>query len=218
MQSEALVWRHLLAEEVDALPARVKAPLGGSEKEAEWIMLRVGDRELGKSVDRAMRLVAMLSTSREDRGKDLDQLLELLLGRMPQVRVDADLWIDNLQLRTDYLRDTPTLSASDVHRWSGRTSGNPSEPASRWKKEQKIFAVRQGRSDLYPAFQFRDGVPHPAMRRILAVLPAELTDWQKALWFVSGNGWLDGDAPQDRLEDYEEVLTAARRLAEPARG
>ena len=218
MHSEALVWRHLLAKEVEELPARVRVPLGTSEQDSEWIVLRAGDHELAKTVDRAMRLVAILSTRRQDDERDLGQLLEMLMVRMPQVGAEADLWIDNLQLRTDYLRETPTLSAAEVHRWSGRTSGNPSEPASRWKKERKIFAVRQGRSDLYPAFQFRDGVPHPALKGVLTALPAELTGWQTALWFASGNGWLDGDAPQGRLDDYEEVLTAARRLAEPARG
>ncbi len=218
MQSETLAWRHLRAEEVEALPVGIRATLGASEEDSEWIVLRAGDHELGKTVDRAMRLVAMLSASGQDQGKDLGQLLEMLMERMPQVGTEADLWIDNLQLRTDYLRETPTLSAADVHRWSGRTSGNPSEPASRWKKEKNIFAVRQGRSDRYPAFQFRDGVPHPALKGVLTALPAELTGWQTALWFASANGWLDGDAPQERLDDSEQVLAAARRLAEPARG
>ena len=218
MQSEALAWRHLLAEEVEALPARVKGTLGVSEDDSEWIVLRARDHELGKTVDRAMQLVNTLSTGREDHGKDLDRVLAMLLERMPQVGAEADLWIDNLQLRTDYLRKTPTLSAAEVHRWSGRTSGNPSEPASRWKKEKKIFAVRQGRGDRYPAFQFRDGAPHPALKGVLTALPAELTGWQTALWFASANGWLDGDAPQDRLDDSQDVVTAASRLAEPARG
>ena len=218
MQSEALSWHHLRAEEVEALPARVKVTLGASEEDSEWIVLRAGDQELGKTVERAMRLVTILSTGARDHGKDLDRLLAMLMERMPQVGAEADLWIDNLQLRMDYLRKTPTLSAAEVHRWSGRTAGNPSEPASRWKKEKRVFAVRQGRGDRYPAFQFRDGAPHPALKGILTALPAELTGWQTALWFASTNGWLDGDPPQDRLDDREEVVVAARRLAEPARG
>lgn len=40
----------------------------------------------------------------------------------------------------------------------------------------------------------------------------------KAFWFASGNGWLDGDEPQRRLSDAEDVVEAARRLSEPARG
>ena len=45
-----------------------------------------------------------------------------------------------------------------------------------------------------------------------------MTGWQIAMWFASGNGWLDGAAPQDRLGDPEAVLDAARVLADPAVG
>ena len=58
----------------------------------------------------------------------------------------------------------------------------------------------------------------PQQLQVLAALPAEMTLWQKAFWFASGNGWLDGDEPQRRLDDGERVVEAARRLAEPARG
>ena len=68
MQSEALAWRQHLAEEVEALPARVKVTLGASEEDSEWIVLRAGDHELGKTVDRAMRLVNILSAGSEDHG------------------------------------------------------------------------------------------------------------------------------------------------------
>ena len=38
------------------------------------------------------------------------------------------------------------------------------------------------------------------------------------MWFASGNGWLDGDEPKERLSDPDAVVDAARRLADPALG
>ena len=57
-----------------------------------------------------------------------------------------------------------------------------------------------------------------AMRDVLSALPEGMTAWQKALWFASGNGWLDGAEPQRRLNDGLRVVEAARRLADPADG
>ena len=126
--------------------------------------------------------------------------------------------IDNLAARRDYLDDTPTLTAAQIHDMSGLASRNKDEPASRWKKEGRTFAVRLGRRGLFPAFQFEDGRPRTVVRHVLAALPVGMTPWQTAFWFASGNGWLDGDEPQQRLGDAHRVVEAARRLSEPAIG
>ena len=132
--------------------------------------------------------------------------------------MNTDLALDNFALRREYLEETRMLTAEQIHGMSGVRSANPSEPASRWKMEGRTFAVHiQGR-DLYPAFQFQDGAPHPAMKDVLATLPVGMSPWQKAFWFASGNGWLDGDEPQRRLGDGRQVIEAARQLAQPALG
>ena len=95
---------------------------------------------------------------------------------------------------------------------------NPSEPASRWKREKRVFAVRAGRSQLYPRFQFADGNPLPVIKDVLRRLPEDMTPWQVALWFWSGNGWLDGKSPEEALSDEAGVQNAADRLSEPALG
>ena len=132
--------------------------------------------------------------------------------------VDTDMALDNFALRQAYVDETPLLTAKQIHAMSGVRSANPSEPASRWKKQGRTFAVRVHGRDLYAAFQFRDGVPHPVMKEVLAALPVDMTSWQKAFWFASGNGWLDGDEPQRRLDDGKQIVEAARQLAEPAYG
>jgi hypothetical protein len=73
-------------------------------------------------------------------------------------------------------------------------------------------------SELYPAFQFREGQPHPAVAKILRELPKQMSPWQIAFWFVSSNGWLRGATPADRLDDEEAVVKAAHRESEPIVG
>ncbi len=223
MQPERLIWRHLRPDEVNELPAKLKASLGEvREPQEEWIVLRARDPELGRAVDHAIRILDMqLAAPRPGhRRQSLDRMLELLVADeyAPHSPVEADILIDNLELRAAYLRDTGLLTSEDIHKASGLRSRNLSEPASRWKREGRIFAVRQGRADLYPAFQFQDGAPHPAVRAVLAAFPEKMSAWQRALWFASGNGWLAGDEPQSRLDDGELLVRAARRLAEPASG
>lgn len=54
----------------------------------------------------------------------------------------------------------------------------------------------------------------PEIARILTMLPADMSPWQIAFWFASGNGWIEDDkAPQDALHDLAHVLAAAADLA-----
>ena len=206
------------SEEIATLPERLRIQLGGDTgKRDEWLVIHAS-WPLSGVVHRLNRLGGawVKSAMRADPGKDLAQILTRLLT--PRQDVDTDLALDNFALRQEYLDETPLLTAKQIHGMSGLRSSNPSEPASRWKKERKTFALRIQRRDLYPAFQFQDGMPRPVIKEVLAVLPAGMTSWQKAFWFASGNGWLDGDEPQQRLDHGEQVLDAARQLAEPSRG
>ena len=78
--------------------------------------------------------------------------------------------------------------------------------------------MRNGRAQLFPCFQFADGHPLPVVKKVLKRLPADMTPWQIAFWFRSGNGWLDGRSPEEALGDEEGVLNAADCLRDPAVG
>ncbi len=145
-------------------------------------------------------------------------MIESTLPDTPRAGVRAELEIDNARLRADYLQETRMLTATEVRTGSGLNPKIGSESASDWKREGRIFAVRHGGRDLYPAFQFADGQPRRVIKDILAQMPRWATPWQIALWFASGNGWLDGDTPEERLDAPGEVVEAALRLATPAEG
>jgi len=121
-------------------------------------------------------------------------------------------------MRSTYLAEVKLLTASQVHEQSGLGSRNKSEQASRWKRDSKIFAVRKGVTYLYQAFQYENGQTRRIIGKILADINDKFTPWQIAFWFESGNGWLNGEEPQNCLDRVEDMIMAAKRFAEPTVG
>ena len=74
---------------------------------------------------------------------------------------ERELWIENVKLRAEYLNETQLLTEAEVD--STFASDNERVPVSQWKREAKVFSVRQSGIDLYPAFQFSDGAPLPVI-------------------------------------------------------
>ena len=219
MQPEPIAWEALQPEEVETLLPRLRGQLGrASDSGDEWIVLHAAGLPLASVVDRLNRLYSLSSgmATRESQEQYLDRALACLVAA--GLGVEAELMVDNLELRARYMNETPMLTSAQIHRMSGLGSTNPSEPASRWKAEGKIFAVRVEARNRYPAFQFEDGAPRPVIKATLAALPATMTAWQTALWFASGNGWLGGAEPRNCLSDGDSVVEAARQLTESARG
>jgi hypothetical protein len=120
---------------------------------------------------------------------------------------------DNLDLRDRLIAQTAPLTSAQVAAQAGYRGRNPYATAARWKKAGDIFAVQHRGTEYFPAFQFRDGLPHPTIKPVLAALPAQLSPWQVAFWFVSANGWLGGRAPQEVLDDPASLIAAARQEA-----
>ena len=218
MKSRSIDYETLSPEEVEALPKRVKGALGGTVGIAgEWMVVH-SEWPVSSVVERFNRLGEFIAEHTWPRVST--NILEEVTWRLASERPSAenDIVLDNLVARTQYLDRTPLLSAGEIHDLSGLASRNRSEPASRWQKEGKTFGVRIGRPYFYPAFQFLDGRPRDGLTDILAALPSEMTAWQKAFWFASGNGWLDGDKPEERLDDVNSVVNAARQLSNTAHG
>jgi len=118
---------------------------------------------------------------------------------------------DNLELRDRFIREVPQLTSADVGRHAGSAAKNLYATAARWKKSAEIFSVQHRGTEYFPAFQFRDGRPHPTVKAALGALPENFTAWQQAFWFVSSNGWLDDKAPANMLDQPEAVIAAATR-------
>ena len=222
---ETLSLIDLTPDEIASLPAGLRERIGAAGCAADdasdaWLLVGDAPEGFGDLVERAVGALHSLAAERGLRltESNIEKLLDVLLGGAPRAPVETALDIDNARLRAGYLRETPLLTAAEIRAASGLAPRNRSEPASRWKREGRLFAVRRSGIDLYPAFQFADGAPRPAVRAVLAALPDGMTGWQTAMWFASANGWLDGAAPQERLSDAQAVIGAARGLADPAIG
>jgi hypothetical protein len=124
----------------------------------------------------------------------------------------------NAQARRRFLEEFPALTSTEVAEAANSRAANRASLANRWRDEGKVFAVRLGDQQLYPAFQFDDqGRPLPVITRVLKRLSeGDLTDWQTALWFTTPTGWLGGARPADLLTAEPDAVTeaAAREVGE----
>jgi hypothetical protein len=117
----------------------------------------------------------------------------------------------NAKARSELLAEFPALTSAEVAEAANSKASNRASLANRWREERKVFAIRVGDQQLYPAFQFNeDGRPVAAIAKALEHLGgAKLSDWQIALWFTSSTGWLGGRRPVDLLSDEPETVVAA---------
>ncbi|MCH7935934.1 MAG: hypothetical protein IH994_02430 [Proteobacteria bacterium] len=144
----------------------------------------------------------------------IEKALELLMTEDSFAKVDRNIEFDNAELRADFFGRETCFNSTDIHEISHQGGKNKSMPASRWKKDGRIFAVSFHGQDFFPKFQFREGDPHPAMKKVLSALPKEMTPWQTAFWFTSENGWLNGSRPCDAIDDTDAVCRAAEMEGE----
>lgn len=141
--------------------------------------------------------------------------LEVVIDAMlpDSVPSPAEAWHaqQNAQAREEMLKEFGALTAEQVADQAGSTAANRSALASRWHGEGRILGVPWHARTLYPAFQFRDGRPHPTVVHAAAILRDRgLGGWALALWFLTPSGWLWDRRPVDLLdEDPERVLVAA---------
>lgn len=131
--------------------------------------------------------------------------------RLPDVYVrpsdQARQMMDELQLRDRFIAETAPLTRLQVEALSG--CQGDSAIVALWEHDRSIFPVIYGGLAYYPSFQFVDGAPHPTIQQVLAVLPAAMSAWQIAFWFVSTNSWLEDRAPAELLDATAAVVAAA---------
>jgi len=158
-----------------------------------------------------MRVTGGLAASRQEAA--IAKLADILLPD-DLAAARGPLAADNLDLRDRLIAQTAPLTSAQVAAQAGYQGRNPYATAARWKKAGDIFSVHHRGIEYFPAFQFRDGRPHPAVRRVLAALPFGMSPWQRAFWFVSSNGWLEDRVPAARLDDPAALIAAAEREAQ----
>jgi nucleoid DNA-binding protein len=178
------------------------------------------DDPLGSTVSRVVERVPEIARIRRQEltEKNIDALVELYLADDPIAEARRAIETDNARERARFLSDVACLTSKEIAQNAGHQAANASVTASRWKQQGKIFSVPSRGSELYPAFQFREGQPHQTVAKILRELPKSMSPWQIAFWFTSSNSWLGGATAADRLDDADAVVKAAHRENEPIVG
>ena len=139
----------------------------------------------------------------------IDALVDVYLPNDLLAAAMPDLERDNAEAQAGFLKKWPMRTAEELAEFAGHGSNNRSATATRWKKAGKIFGVPKGRREFYPAFQFNEGRPRPVIGKVLQALPAEMSPWQTAFWFIGPNSWLGDKSPVERLDDEAAVIGAA---------
>ena len=214
------------ADEIRKLPKSVRDKIraaSGAEADAAggWLLVGATTKKQAAIIKKTVRTVSSIATDRRAAltERNISQLVDLYLEGEPRAEIDEELDRDNAALRADYLKSMPCYTGAQIRANVRKAPPkNKSEPASRWKREGRIFAIQDRGVDLFPQFQFQDGDPRKVIAKILAALPEDMSVWQIAFWFASGNGWLDGDAPQDKLTNESAVVAAAAELNNMAAG
>jgi nucleoid DNA-binding protein len=191
-----------------------------SEGSLAHVVVVQKDDPLGSTVSRVVERVPEIARIRRQEltEKNIDALVELYLADDPMAEARRAIETDNARERARFLSEVACLTSKDIARNAGHQAANASVTASRWKQQGRIFSVLSRGIELYPAFQFREGQPHPTVAKILRELPKQMSPWQIAFWFTSSNSWLRGATPADRLEDEAAVVEAAHRESEPIVG
>jgi hypothetical protein len=150
--------------------------------------------------------------------ENIDLLVDAYLKSPPTAPARHAIEMDNARERARFVEEFPCYTSREVADLAGHEAANASATATRWKKARRIVGLPWKGSDLYPAFQFREGRPRPIVGRLIEQLPRRMSPWQIAFWLTSTNGWLGGATPLQRLDEEAALLAAAAREGEAPGG
>jgi hypothetical protein len=202
-----------LANDRERLLEAVRGALADRLGSSQVFILQDMDPAVASVISAVIEQLPTLVASRRQAlsERNIEALVDVFLGVDPLAAAMPAIERDNAAAQADFLKRWPVLTADAVAGQAEHGSANRSATASRWKKARRIFGIRAAGREVYPAFQFQEGRPRPVMGKVLAALPPGFTGWQTAFWFTGPNGWLDGQAPVERLRDEAAVVAAADR-------
>ncbi|WP_321935291.1 hypothetical protein [Paraburkholderia sp. J8-2] len=169
------------------------------------------------SLEKAIRLVLSDPKTGQDLLTRADDIARLVTSI---AEPDESLLIERRR-RQDAMRtvfdDGQWLTAEDINALQKTPPASKSQPASDWKRRDRVYSVSVNGREYFAAYQFDTfSQPLPIIREILEALGPLADTWKIAAWFHFPNGWISDDegrpvAPKDALDRREDVIGAARR-------
>ena len=137
----------LTPDDFEGFPSRLREKInatggpGGSPK--QWLLIGARSRRQMLVMRRVLETVGRIAEQRREAmtERHIETLVDLYLEGEERADVDYEIERDNAELRARYLPETKAWTAADIHEhMHGGLLANPSEPASRWRREKKVFA------------------------------------------------------------------------------
>ncbi|WP_155292795.1 hypothetical protein [Pseudomonas fluorescens] len=213
IKAEKFDIRPVLTGDLKAISARINAH---ADEQAVVIIVESVTPEtldaLGKSIE---MLAHVFSQNMQKAGLEtIDQIVSLFL---PKVPVSSNLMREAQMLakaKKAVLESGDWVTASDIAKLGEFTTNNPSSGPNKWKRDNRLFAIRHNGSDYFPVYGLdKDAAyrPLPAMREVINILATKKSSWGLAYWFASVSSLLGGKRPQDLLvTDPQRVIEAAK--------
>ncbi len=213
----------ILPDELDAIGIQTvsgtanevrKRLRASDEDQVVALTLEPGDRK-ATAVAEAIRLIAPL-VLRTLANREQAKLAKIVDALVPDVAPPEHLMIEARmagEARAAVIETADWLTAAQLSEVAGFGGLNPSAQPNRWKREGRIFAIRQAGSDLFPGYALNPEAgyrPIPGLAPILSLFEPEMDEWEIAIWFASVNSYLGGTMPKDLLlREPGRVLAAA---------
>jgi hypothetical protein len=147
---------------------------------------------------------------------DIGSVVELLRSTMPLLSAEQEIdpalggALASLEDEEDLVRRAGGLKDTD---WAGKyLSIHPKSVAAKARRNE-LLAVTRGDRNLYPAFQFRDGIVIPGLREILAALPLR-NGWSRLSFLLTPDPGLDDRSPIEAFETDPEATLALAAAAD----
>jgi len=216
--------RPLLKRGVSALGSKLRravakaahAKAGANVDDMMIVLVETPNRAVRDTIRDIVENVPAMVEARQSKLTDdaIDALVSVYMRTSPSAETERLLYDSNAKARARFLENWPSFTSKELADIAGHGSKNKSMTGSRWKTKGRVFSVKHGGAEYFPAFQFNDGQPVETVGEVLAMLGERKSGWQLAFWFTSPNGWLDGKRPVDVLVNGDAVTQAAAREAE----
>jgi hypothetical protein len=147
-----------------------------------------------------------------DERRAFEGLVDTLRSRLDLPRPSSVVAaLRNAELRAAFIAEVGALTTAEIAVIAGSKARNSSALAGRWRSEGRIFAVPWAGSQLYPAFQFANGEPRPAIARVIEAFGDRPSGWEIAIWFATPSPYLPDDGvPLAHLDEADALVVAAQ--------
>jgi hypothetical protein len=159
----------------------------------------------------------MKSVRNEEFSERVSQLIRAYRPADPLGDIHISVVENGLIAKRELVSKYAMLNAYGVESRARKAGLTKEVLAQTWRDEKKIFSIDYYGIELFPDFQFHEGVPIPLVQKIILLFEAaNYSRWDIAVWFTQPTGWLDDARPVDQLLTHPEaVLDAAEQYVAP---